>query len=174
MAGHAHLPCAITRPHAGHQAVGRAVGQFHRFGFIAKRTGCQHRSEHLLLHQGVLLRHVGKQYGGHIKAARRRIGGDLSLAGGFEAIAPCRINKSLYPRQLPGVDDRAEVAVGLAGACCEVAKSLRQALDHQRIGRPLDQDTAACTAGLAGVLDDGVHQDWQGFIKIGIGKHHLW
>ena len=74
---------------------------------------------------------------------------------------------------LRGVHDRATVQVHLGRAHAHFGKSFGNLGHEAVIDRTLHQQTAACGAGLTGVLHDGAHDDGHSTLHIHIVKHDL-
>src|SRR6478752_7417118 len=66
------LPAAVLAPHGGEQAVVGTVRQCDRVGLVLERERTQHRTEHLVLRQLALARHVAEEHRLDVVAAARK------------------------------------------------------------------------------------------------------
>ena len=164
---------AVTRPHARHQAVGRAVGQGQGFGLVIESHYHLHRTEDFLLRQAVLRRHARQQRGRHPATAARQVRRQRRLCGDAQAAiaGQCQIaldNLALAARnQRPyiGIEQRrphAQRAVALGHPCHDLFED-----------RGLNKDARSRRTGLPGVLNARVDQRRQGRFEVGIGEHDL-
>ena len=68
-ARHAQRPAAVARPYAGHQAIGRAVGDGQRLGLVVEGDHRLHRAEDLFLRQRCAGSRRPRSVGAHVAAA---------------------------------------------------------------------------------------------------------
>jgi len=142
---------AVTRPHAGHQAEGGAVGDLQRLGLVVERDHRLHWPEDLFLRDAVAGVHVGHQRGRHVAALGRQAGRQRRLGGDVQAAVAHHRQIALDDLLLAAADDRAHV--------------------HEHAA--LHQDARRRRASLARVLDAGVHQEGQRGVEVGVVEHEL-
>ncbi|MDT4860735.1 hypothetical protein FQZ97_953100 [compost metagenome] len=141
--------------------------------FVVKHHGRQHRAEHFFLRQAVVHRHIAQQGGRSVEATGGGFVHHAALRHGGDAVGPGLVQEAAHALLLALADQRAQVQVHGRWAGAQRREALAQALQQGLVQRALHQQARAGAAGLAAVLHDGIDDEGQGGVDIGVGKHDL-
>lgn len=97
----------------------------------------------------------------------------LAARSNPQAIGLCLRKQAPHVIELLAIDERTHVQAQRRRACDQRLKALNQPFEHCFVEAALNQQAAARRTGLARVLNDGVDDDRDCSVEIGIGKHQL-
>src|SRR5207245_1513279 len=159
-------PSDVAAPDAGREAVGRAVGDAERFGFIFELDDAHHGPEDFFLRDAHLVLDVGKH------------GGADEIAAVADALAARRQPRAFLAADIHVIEDALHLLLGddrphRRGAIGGIADAdgpgaLRQPLDHFVIDLLVGQHARAGRADLPGVEEDSPRRRLAGRLAIGL------
>ena len=106
-------------------------------------------------------------------AARRRVAFDAAFGGDGEAVLAAAFEELFDAELLLRRDQRPHIEIVFGGADAQGAIAFGETFEKLVVDLALNDETRGGGAGLARVLDSGVHEERQRALDIGIFEHDL-